>query len=333
MVRPPGFEPGRMAWEATILTRLDQGRADSPRPSKYYKQNHLPPSKELTEQLLSRLAPKLRHLDEGGYAKGYRSAGKTKRTSLHQLIGELLSSLGLRFKEDVKVPGTKGLTADYLVNGVYVFVGREFDDKERAALAGRSKNILVIRRDSLRSDRADHGLRVLGIEEEGDLQTIFLDDPSFNFDYAHILPKTEKCSVMHGHTSSVLVEVIGRPVEGMVVDFGRAKQAVREAVRGLDHKLFINEKYVTQMDPKSVTLQFETVHGEFAIKAPRGTTVMMKGEATVENLAKEVLGRVVPKMPENVTAVGVYVYEGLNKGSHILAKLHQEGARAQRRKR
>ncbi len=25
-VRPPGFEPGREAWEASILTKLDHGR-------------------------------------------------------------------------------------------------------------------------------------------------------------------------------------------------------------------------------------------------------------------------------------------------------------------
>ena len=138
---------------------------------------------------------------------------------------------------------------------------------------------------------------------------------------------------MHGHTSSVLVEVIGRPIEGMVVDFGVAKPIVREAVRELDHKLFINEKYVTQMDPKSVTLKFDTVHGEFVIKAPRATTVLLQGEATVENLAKEVLERIAPRMPNNVTAVGVYVYEGLNKGSHLLAKLHQDGAGTRRKKR
>ncbi|MDG6957004.1 MAG: 6-carboxytetrahydropterin synthase, partial [Nitrososphaerota archaeon] len=190
-----------------------------------------------------------------------------------------------------------------------------------------------IRRDSLRSDRFDHGIRVLGLSEEGRTQTIFLDDPSFNFDYAHILPRTEKCSVMHGHTSSVLVEVAGRPIEGMVVDFGTAKQLVREAVRGLDHKLFVSEKYVTSVDRESVSLKFDTVHGEFAIKAPKDTTVLLEEEATVENLAREVLGRIAPKMPRNVTSVGVYVYEGLNKGSHILAKVHQDGARSGRKKR
>lgn len=272
-------------------------------------------------------------MDEGGYARTYRSKGAMRSTSTHQLVVSLLDSLRISYKEHVKVPGKVPLVADFLVNGVLVFIEKEVDEKTRAALKASGRRCIVIARDSLRSDRFDHGIRVLGLGDEGGLQTIFLDDPSFNFDYAHILPKTEKCSVMHGHTSSVLVEVIGRPVEGMVVDFGVAKRVVKEAVKGLDHKLFINEKYVTGVDPKSLTLRFETVHGEFAIRAPKETTVMLKGEATVENLAKEVLGRIASGMPGNVTAVGVYVYEGLNKGSHILAKLHKDGARSGRKKR
>jgi 6-pyruvoyltetrahydropterin/6-carboxytetrahydropterin synthase len=248
-------------------------------------------------------------------------------------LADLLESLKIDYNENVKVPGAGSLEADFLVNGTWVFVEKELDERDQRTLALIKRNCVIIRRDSLRSDRFDHGIRVLGIGEEGSHQTIFLDEPSFNFDYAHILPKTEKCSVMHGHTSSVLVEVVGRPNEGMVVDFGDVKKIVREAVRSLDHKLFINEKYVTRMDSNSVTLRFNTVHGEFAIRAPKATTVMLKGEATVENLAKEVLGRITPEMPKNVNAVGVYVYEGLNKGSHVLAKLHQDGARVRRRKR
>ncbi len=272
-------------------------------------------------------------MDEGGYERNYRSGGEWRRTSLHQLVADLLESLNINYKENVKVPRSGDIEADFLVNGTWVFVEKELSEKEEKDLTSTKENFVVIKRDSLRSDRFDHGIRVLGIGEEGGLQTIFLDDPSFNFDYAHILPKTEKCSVMHGHTSSVLVEIVGRPIEGMVVDFGDAKRIVREAVRSLDHKLFINEKYVTRMDPNSVTLRFDTLHGEFAIKAPKNTTVMMKGEATVENLAKELLSKLTPGMPKNVSSVGVYVYEGLNKGSHVLAKLHQDGARGRRKKR
>ena len=39
--------------------------------------------------------------------------------------------------------------------------------------------------------------------------SIFLEDASFSFDYAHILPLVEKCSILHGHTSSVMVELVG----------------------------------------------------------------------------------------------------------------------------
>ena len=285
----------------------------------------------MSEQLLTKLAPRLKKLDEGGYRREYRTKRGFRGTGTHQLVANLLDSLSVPYRENVPIPGLKGETADFEVNGTLVFVERRLGGAERKSLKGRKA--IVIERESMRSDGFDHGVRVLGLEDEGRTQTIFLDDPSFNFDYAHILPKTEKCSVMHGHTSSVLVEIVGRPIDGMVVDFGIAKQAVREAIRSLDHKLFINEKYVTAIDPKSVTLRFDTVHGEFAIKAPRATTVTLNGEASVENLTKEVLGRITPKMPANVAAVGVYVYEGLNKGSHLLAKLHQDGATSRRKKR
>ncbi len=288
---------------------------------------------DLSSQLLARLAPRLKRLDEGAYERAYLSSGRTRKTSTHQLVADLLDSLGIKYDEDVKVEGVSRLAADFRVNKTLVFVEKDLRDEDLRELAAKKVKSVVIRREALRSDRVDHGIRILGLGDEGRVQTIFLDDPSFNFDYAHILPKTQKCSVMHGHTSSVLVEVAGHPIEGMVIDFGVAKGIIREAVRGLDHKLFINEKYVTQMDSRSVTLKFDTVHGEFAIKAPRGTTVMMKGEATVENLAREVLSRIAPPMPKNVTSVGVYVYEGLNKGSHLLAKLHQGGVRGSRKKR
>lgn len=287
----------------------------------------------MSEQLLSKLVPRLKRLDQGAYERAYRFGRKTGRTSTHQVIGDLFDSLGIEYKSDVKVSKYETLRADFLVKGTLVFVDRDLSDDDMRILATSRRKSILVRKDSLRSDRFDHGIRIIGLEEEGRQQTIFLDDPSFNFDYAHILPKTRKCSVMHGHTSSVLVEVVGRPIEGMVVDFGIAKQIVREAVRELDHKLFINQNYVTEMDSRYVSLQFETVHGEFGIRAPRGTTVLLPEEATVENLAKEVLNRITPKMPKNVTAVGVYVYEGLNKGSHILAKIHQDGARPTRRKR
>lgn len=288
----------------------------------------------LQETLVERLAPRLKELGEGGYRRVYRRKGGAYESSLRLGVAGLLDSLGLRLREHVTVPGTS-LKADFEANGTFLFVDRDLGRGDLRQLGkSRSKSVLI-KQSSQRSDREDAGVRVIQIGSgRGDReQTIFLDDPSFNFDYAHILPHTQKCSVMHGHTSSVLVEVIGEPVEGMVVDFGQAKDVIRDAIRSLDHKLFINEKYVTSEQGKSVALAFKTVHGDFAIKAPKATTVLISGEATVENLANEVLKRITPKMPSNVSAVGVYVYEGMNKGSHLLAQLHNREAERQRKRR
>jgi 6-pyruvoyltetrahydropterin/6-carboxytetrahydropterin synthase len=65
---------------------------------------------------------------------------------------------------------------------------------------------------------------------------------------------------------------------------------------------------------------------------PKETTLLLGGEATVENLAQELLRRIVPKMPENVEAVGVYVYEGLNKGTHLFAQIQRKEAEKRRKR-
>ena len=286
------------------------------------------------KNLLNGLAPRLRELDKGGYSRVYKRKGRSYSTSLQAAFAEILDSLGLAYATQTPVrPGSK-LHADFLVGSRAVFVDRELSPAETAEVAKAGKRCVIIRRTKTRSDRFDAGIQVvdIGDDPKGRLQTIFLDDPSFNFDYAHILPKTEKCSVMHGHTSSALVEVIGTTRDGMVVDFNDAKPIIKAAIAHLDHKLFINSKYVTGEDKTHIDLKFETVHGEFALHVPKATTVLLDGEATVENLANELLERIAPKMPGNVQAVGVYVYEGLNKGTHLLAQVHRNEAEKGRRR-
>lgn len=151
--------------------------------------------------------------------------------------------------------------------------------------------------------------------------SIFLEDPSFAFDYAHILPLVEKCSILHGHTSSVMVELVGQMKDNLLVDFGVAKEIIREAVSVFDHKFFINEKYVAGRDDAHYTVRFDGPRGRFDLQVPKDTTYLLHGEATVENLATELIRLLAPKMPPNVEAVGVYIYEGYNKGSHIITKI------------
>jgi 6-pyruvoyl-tetrahydropterin synthase len=285
------------------------------------------------QSLVERIAPRLRAVAGGSYARQETRGRASFSSDLQATVWEILNAVGVKVARDARVPGTK-MTADFRAGGTYIFTGPQLSRSEEAELGRSGARVLLVTLEKERSSSFDSGVRVTGFGKAPGRrrQTIFLDDPSFNFDYAHILPATQKCSVMHGHTSSVLVEIAGTPVDGMVVDFGLAKDVIRRAVRSLDHKLFINEKYVTGRGKGTVTLNFRTVHGPFAITAPRATTVLLDGEATVENLAREVLSRIAPKMPENVTSVGVYVYEGLNKGSHLLADIHSGRVRPPRKK-
>ncbi len=151
--------------------------------------------------------------------------------------------------------------------------------------------------------------------------SIFLEDESFAFDYAHILPLVEKCSILHGHTSSVMVELVGQMKDNLLLDFGEAKKIIRKVISVFDHKFFINKKYLQREDDLHYHIKFEGPKGIFELQVPKDTTLLLEGEATVENLSSEIIKLLAPEMPSNVEAVGVYIYEGYNKGSHIISKI------------
>lgn len=154
--------------------------------------------------------------------------------------------------------------------------------------------------------------------------SIFIEDPSLAFDYAHILPLVEKCSVLHGHTSTVMVEIIGSMKNNLVIDFGDAKRIIKDALSALDHKFFINKKYLQKEDDLHYYVGFDGPKGYFKLQLPKSTTYLLTGEATVERLSSEVTRLLAPKMPPNVQALGVYIYEGVNKGAHIIAGIKKE---------
>ena len=153
--------------------------------------------------------------------------------------------------------------------------------------------------------------------------SIFLEDASFSFDYAHILPLVEKCSILHGHTSSVMVELVGQMKDNLLLDFGIAKKIIKEVVNEFDHKFFINKKYLKKEDESHYQISFDGPKGMFDLQVPKHTTYLLEGEATVENLSSEIIKLLAPKMPANVEAVGVYIYEGYNKGSHIISNIER----------
>ncbi|MGI0023503.1 MAG: 6-pyruvoyl trahydropterin synthase family protein [Nitrososphaeraceae archaeon] len=157
--------------------------------------------------------------------------------------------------------------------------------------------------------------------EKDQIGSIFLEDSSLAFDYAHILPLVEKCSILHGHTSTVMVEIIGKMVNNLVIDFSEAKKIIKDTLSILDHKFFINKEYVYKEDSIHYYISFDGPRGFFNLQLPKDTTFLMPGEATVENLSSIIIKLLSSKMPPNIEALGVYIYEGVNKGAHILANI------------
>jgi 6-pyruvoyltetrahydropterin/6-carboxytetrahydropterin synthase len=54
-------------------------------------------------------------------------------------------------------------------------------------------------------------------------------------DCAHSLAGHPKCGRLHGHTYKVEVAIEGKPVDGMIIDFGDLKQVVWEVLADYDH--------------------------------------------------------------------------------------------------
>jgi len=238
-------------------------------------------------------------------------------------IAQMLSFLNQEYEYDVTVSTDPQIKVDFKTkDGLIEVIDGEDDIAKYKAIKERfpEQRIMAI-------GHPEHAAQIEELEEivfydkAPQTGSIFLEDPSFAFDYAHILPLVEKCSILHGHTSSIMVELVGQMKNNLLVDFGEAKRIIREAVGAFDHKFFINEKYLRSEDGAHYRIGFEGPKGTFDLQVPKHTAYLLKGEATVENLATELIKILSPMLPANVEAVGVYIYEGYNKGSHIISNV------------
>jgi len=107
----------------------------------------------------------------------------------------------------------------------------------------------------------------------------------------------------------------------LLLDFADAKRIIKDSISVIDHKFIINEKYLKQDDGSHYRIAFDGPKGKFDLHVPKDTTYLLEGEATVENLSTELIKILVPKLPKNIEAVGVYIYEGYNKGAHLLSQI------------
>ncbi len=258
-----------------------------------------------------------------------RKSGALMRTRTELSVAQMLSFLGHEYEygHELDVGGERFRIDFKTARGlIEVIDGREDAEKYGRARAALERaggpSIMAVGRPGGAARMEELGdVAFCGPEPQPEAGSIFMEDESFTFDYAHVLPLVEKCSILHGHTSSVMVELAGRMEDGLLVDFGVAKGIIRRAISALDHKFFVNERYVARETPTHYSISFEGPRGAFDIRVPRDTAYLLRGEATVENLSTEIISLLAPGLPANVDAVGVYVYEGYNKGSHAISSL------------
>jgi 6-pyruvoyltetrahydropterin/6-carboxytetrahydropterin synthase len=241
-----------------------------------------------------------------------------------------LSFLGITYEYDANLSFKDGTSAkiDFKIGDRYIeivdskadivkfkLIKMELPDVDVIALGHSKYAAKVNELDSLFFYDSNHSIHS---------GSIFIEDPSLAFDYAHILPLVEKCSILHGHTSTVMVEIIGQMTNNLVIDFGEAKKIIKDTLNVIDHKFFINKKYLQNEDDLYYFVSFDGPRGYFNLQLPKLTTFLLPGEATVETLSTEIIKLLAPKMPSNVEALGVYIYEGVNKGAHIIAEVKND---------
>ena len=250
-------------------------------------------------------------------------AGNLLRSRTELSVAKLLTFLRKPYQYDCALPGSPPLRASFKTDDGYIHVLETQNDIDAyGAIRQRAAGSRVIAMGHPRlASRIQEMDDIILYDDVPETGSIFLEDPSFSFDYAHILPLVEKCSILHGHTSSIMVELVGRTKDNLLVDFSEAKRIVRGVVGIFDHKFFINRKYVVSDKDGICRVAFDGPKGRFDLQMPSHTTYVLEGEATVENLSVEVIKLLAPRMPANVEGVGVYIYEGYNKGSHVISRL------------
>src|SRR5918912_2571997 len=255
--------------------------------------------------------------------------GNLLRSRTQYTLSKVLSYLGHNYEYDVKVNlrDNTYVTVDFKVGDQYIeIIDSEADIEKFKNIQTGNPDLKIIAFGHSKFAGRTAELESLFFFNFGEAQigSIFIEDPSLAFDYAHILPLVEKCSILHGHTSTIMVEIIGEMKDNLVIDLGEAKRIIKDTLSTIDHKFFISKKYLKKVDDTHYYVSFKGPRGNFNLQLPKSTTYMLSGEATVENLSSEIIRLLAPKMPPNVHALGVYIYEGVNKGAHIIAGVKKE---------
>ncbi len=264
---------------------------------------------------------------DGKYIRYIDGKGNLLRSRNELTIAELLKFLNIDYEYDARLTLDDGssISIDFKTEQGYIEVIDDSSDMDKLKrIRGLGHRVIGVGK-ALSTARVEE-LNSLSAYEDGEYACLVFDDPSLSFDYSHILPLVNKCSVLHGHTASVVVELMGIKEEksDMIIDFGEAKRLIKQALNALDHKFLISRRYLLEEDEMHYRVAFDGPNGRFDLKVPKHTTFLFEGEATAENLAKEIIALIAARMPDNIKAIGVYIYEGVSKGAHMVSRINKQ---------
>src|SRR4029453_5879 len=206
--------------------------------------------------------------------------GNLLRSKTELSFSRLLSFLGKDYQYDFKIKLMNGneVLVDFKVDDKYVEIldsDKDLDKFNEIKNNNPDLDIIAIGKSKFGVKSADFETISFIDSERDQVGSIFLEDSSLAFDYAHILPLVKKCSILHGHTSTVMVEIIGRMENGLVIDFSEAKKLIKEAINDLDHKFFVNSRYLSTKDDLYYHVRFEGPQGYFELQMPKSTVYLL----------------------------------------------------------
>jgi len=126
----------------------------------------------------------------------------------------------------------------------------------------------------------------------------------FHFEMAHALWNYDgSCKSIHGHSYKLFITLIGNPISGlsnpkngMVADFSDMKKWIKEPILDyLDHALIIS-KDADALSLSNVSQMFDKLR-------------IVDYQPTCENLLIDIVGKIKPKLPENLSLHSVKLCE------------------------
>jgi 6-pyruvoyltetrahydropterin/6-carboxytetrahydropterin synthase len=142
------------------------------------------------------------------------------------------------------------------------------------------------------------------------------------FSSCHIIPKHDKCGRLHGHTYTIHSKIQGTLNEhGIILDFEIIKNALREVIIELDHKLLVPIKNRQFKIEKGESVRIYLDDKEYQM--PKDDVVFLDIEsATAESLANYILKQLLSyiEIPKNVTSIELGVDEGWGQGAWVVKR-------------